>query len=83
MARPARGWMPINACREIVGSPSLGIVFRLIIIHHLDDEQLLAVLPVTWHEQLVALEAFFVLVTQSYLRWGEADGARRGFVDRA
>jgi hypothetical protein len=43
------------------------IVLHLIVIHHLDDEQLLVVLPEAQCKQLIVLEAFVVLAMLSDL----------------
>jgi hypothetical protein len=94
-ARPVDGYCDLHrtpdtrldANQHVQGNCWLAVchggVVRLIIVHHLDDEYLLAMLLVAQGEQLVALEAFAVFATLSDLLWREEDGAGLGFVDRA
>jgi hypothetical protein len=54
-----------------------------LLIHHFDDEELLAVLAVARREEFITLEAFVVLATLSDLRRREPHEAGRRLVDRS
>jgi hypothetical protein len=68
IVRPVRGWIPVRAWMEMVGSPPFDGSPTLLIEHHFDAEEAFAVFFVYVDEELITMEALAFLAALGDLR---------------